>query len=190
MKLAADENGSEIGGYVRVSRREVRRAVLALLHLAADQDNSLADTTCSLIVGICQSAAGEGAVTAPIRSGLLDATQIALCSSDRQHRRDAGIALYSVRPPRSAADWKRIAVLLQSAGVREFGELWTWVIPVAAEVSNQPEPWIRHLTVVLESGVSDEISIMLSDLLRGLLEKQSQSLEVNVTDLGLPRIDK
>ena len=114
VKLAVGESRGEVESYVRASRRELRRAILALLQLAVDQDTGLADTASSLIVGLCRSVAGDGSGAAPIRSGLLDATQIALCSSDGQYRRDAGIALYAVRPPRSAADWERIAVLLQS----------------------------------------------------------------------------
>lgn len=188
IKLAAIASGNEIEAYVRVPRRELRRAVLASLQFVDDQDTLIANAACSLIIGVCRGAGDDGSGGAPIRSGQLDTTQIALCSSAAQERRDAGIALYAVRPPRSAADWERIATLLRTASIREVRELWIWVVPVAAELSNQSQIWIRHLTGLLESGVSDEISVIMSDLLRSLLQKQSQSLDEQADNLGLPRI--
>lgn len=180
----------ELGVYVRIPQRQIRRILLALIQFVVDEDALLADAASSLIVGVCQSVGGEGSGTAPIRSGLLDTAQIALCASNRRRRRDAGIALYGVRPPRSAADWERIAELLRTASIYEARNLWIWVIPVAAELSSQPEPWIQHTVGVLESGVSEEISVVMSDILRGLLQKQSQSLDVRAVNLGLPRIEK
>jgi hypothetical protein len=191
LKRAGTYTADEIRVYASVPRKELRRVLLALLPFAVDKDILFADIASSLIIAVCRGAASEGSgATAPIRSGSLDTTQVALCSSDRQYQRDAGISIYVARPPRSVADWERIAALLRTATVREVRDLWSWVVPVAAELSNLPEPWIRHITVLLESGVSDEISVIMSDLLRGLLQKQSQSLDFYAANLGLPRIDQ
>lgn len=178
--------------YLRGPGLDPRRMILSILHFIKNGETRVVETSCSLIIAMCRSFGDDisrGVINreAPIRSRELDQVQKFLIANQSVLQREAGISLYSVRPPRSSADWMQIGALLQSAGSQEICNLWAWVIPAAAELSNRPEPWIDQVTALLTKGVSEEALVAMSDVLRTLLQKQSQSLGELSSSLGLPQ---
>lgn len=186
LRSVADEN-SDRDIYMHISVRTVRRSILSLIQFLDDRDTRIGDMASRVITRICLIASVEEPGIPPIRNPQLDKAQLELCSSQTPTRREAGIALYSVRPPRSASDWKHVASLLGSADVQEINT-WAWVIPKAVDLSSKPESWIAHISSLLNENFSRETLTIMSDILRNLLEKQSQSVAFKKTALGLPEI--
>lgn len=174
---------------VSVTNRK-RRGVLQRLLKFTGGDNSsgIDQVACAIIMGICFFAGEEGP-RAAIRSRELDVAQARLIASSNEHERGAGIALYVVRPPRSAAEWVKLSELLKNASAEDIENYWDWVLPSSAHLATNPPLWVHSVTSVLESGVERKFSIVLTDVLRMLLPRESQSLFSESMKLGLPVMD-
>lgn len=175
---------------LRFADRESKRvAIIRTLALTDDTDPVLREGASALLVALCGSYAGEEAQPKAFRNPSLDDAQARLISSNNTLERAAGIALYSVRPPRSHKDWQILKGLFETASYEEVSELWMWVLPAAAEVSNRPDLWIKEITGILEGGVESDLLSLLSDVMRILLPQQSQSL-TDTARLALPTIER
>jgi hypothetical protein len=168
------------------SMRSHRAALLRVLAMVEDQDELVHRGALAVATSLCLIYGDEESQRRVIRSSQLDRVQARLISSNDSLERTAGITLYSVRPPRSRADWAVLKTLLPQASEHEIEERWSWVLRVASEISNRPDLWVNEITAIVESGVGDELLIVLTDILRSLLPEQSQSIAGSARQLKLP----
>lgn len=171
--------------HVRFKYRSLRRIILRMLSFVDDEDSSVRESACGMIVCACRSSAEQETSKGFIASKLLDPAQTKLVGSADKLARGAGISLYAIRPPRSRSDWQRVRMLLQSTSAEECREYWTWVIRGAAEFPIEPQLWIDEITLILDAGVDDEVYVVMSDVLQDLLIRQSQSLSRVAVELDL-----
>jgi hypothetical protein len=130
----------------------------------------------------------EGPPPRAIRSPFMDDIQTRLLASDDAIERATGIALYSLRPPRSRKDWAKIGDLLRHASADDVTTCWSWALNASAQVTNRPEVWSAQIATILEEGVPDHVSVMLCDTIRVLLSQESQSVSEVASGLGLPAV--
>jgi hypothetical protein len=186
-QLTEDHGAAVESAFLAVHSDQLRNVILSLASVVGDSDSRVGDIASLLITSVCSATVQVDYIRAPFRSQMLDAVQAELAGSKIQCRRTAGIALYVVRPPRSNRDWRRVNVLLKEATTTEIKNLWAWMIPPSADLANQPERWAKEINAILQAGASDEIFVIMSDVLRSLLQRHSQSLADQVLRLGLPQ---
>lgn len=173
---------------VLVANSNRRKVVLALLSLVEDDDLRVRKAACRLVYGICRAAGEEESTRSAIRSDQLEAAHIRLLTSDLDLERQTGIALYALRPPRSRADWTRVRTMLIAASVEDIAH-WIWALRLSAELAVNPTLWIGEITKILaEDGCPDDLALSLTDVLRELLPRESQSLRGMATVLSLPSV--
>jgi hypothetical protein len=173
--------------FIGASIGSLRDIVAALTRLTMDEDDKVSEVACGLLLCVCRDVATRRDRRTAIRSREVAAAQERLLAASRPHARNAGIALYALRPPRSNSDWRQLSMLFKDATVKEIQGQWSWVMHAAAELSNQPDLWTRQITAILqEGGVNDELFLILSDVLRNMLPRHTQSLAGMTVRLDLP----
>jgi hypothetical protein len=189
-QLGLSESSAEEYRYgVRVDSAERRQTILRLLPFVEDSSNHIHNAALDLIIGICLRAGQDETPQSAIRSPQLDAVHSRLITSHDQLDRAAGIALYVVRPPRSRNDWIKIQNLLKSATASEAEDFWSWVLPQMADGATDPSLAVKSITSVLQDGVDEGLALILTDVLRKVLPRETQSLSLEATELSLPVID-
>jgi hypothetical protein len=188
-QLGLSEYAEEYRYGAIVSPAERRQIILRLLPFVDDSDTHIHNAALGLIIGICLRASQDETPRSAIRSPQLDAVHNRLITSQDQLDRAAGIALYVVRPPRSRNDWSRIQTLLKSATASEVDNYWFWVLRHSADLAADPSLAVRSITSVLQDGVKEELALILTDVLRKVLPRETQSLSPAATELSLPVIN-
>lgn len=171
--------------YIISHLSELRSMLIGLVDLVFDNDCRVREVARALIISACRESSTREGKRRSIRSRELDMAQGRLLATEDSLGRAAGIALYSVRPPRSQADWRLLRKLLKDGTIEDTRRYWSWVMPVAAKLTNQPEVWIPEITSILHAGVCEPMLVVLSDVLRNLLPRESQSLAPLFRQVGL-----
>lgn len=175
------------GVFFRVDVTVLRRTLLRLVEFSGSANENVKRNALSAIIALCRSTSTEDTSgRRAIRSRKIDALQHQLLRSDDDLSRRSGMALYCVRPPRSAADWRELSNLLINASNEEVDAYWSWIIPAASRLANSPDTWILQLTTILGSDVGDDLYMLITDVLRKLLPRQDQSLRKSSALLDLP----
>ena len=170
--------------YFTVESHELRQVVISLVGLADNLE--VGSIACLMIQAACRWGTEDSTKIAAVRNSVIDTQLVMLTDSRSPLRRAAGVALFTLRPPRSKADWSRIEWLLESASDAELIDVWGWVIPGAVDVVNDSDRWIPPIMTLLERRPAGAAVRSMSDVLRGLLSNQSQSLSDLAAELNLP----
>jgi hypothetical protein len=174
---------------VYVSQSKRRQVLLRLLGIADGAGSDVRKAAHAVVRGICLTSDGDDdSPRRAIRSTELDRIHNSLLLSPDPSEHVTGISLYVFRPPRTESDWRQLGELLESATDDETGEYWSWVLSGSADLSNAAGRWVTFLTDVLGRGQSGrELSVVLMDVLRKMLPRESQSLSAFEKELSLPR---
>ncbi len=187
--ISGDEWYELVRSGVDLPHVQRRRALIRLLESTRDVDPKVGRAACMAIMTICYMVGLHDTRRSAIRNATMDECQRRLLNSVDPLERGAGIALFSVRAPRSAPELRRLGELLRNATTTEVEYHWIWVLPKAAVLANNPVPWISMITDVLQQDVGKQLGAILVDVLRTLLPRLSQSLAQVIKALDLPVIE-